>query len=115
MSSAPVSAPVSDSHLVFGDFLESLRLHGFTIGVGHYLRLQKLLSRVGPECRPHELKTLLCPIFATDEREQTRFYEEFDEFFDFDYPSVETGAEPVPTVAADVVMEVTAQPAAIGQ
>ena len=95
MSSAPVSVPVSESHLVFGDFLESLRLHGFTIGVGHYLRLQKLLARVGPECGPHELKTLLCPIFATDEREQTRFYEQFDQFFDFETSSIESGSEPV--------------------
>lgn len=104
---APVSASVSDSHLVFGDFLESLRLHGFTIGVGHHLRLQKLLSRVGPECQPHELKTLLCPIFATDEREQTRFYEEFDEFFDFEFPNVEPGSDAVITPNTEVVREVT--------
>src|SRR5262245_46348247 len=74
---------MSDSHLIFGDFIESLRSRGFTIGIGHQLRLQKLLSRIGPECKPYELKTLLCPIFATDEREQTRFYEEFDKYFEY--------------------------------
>ena len=99
-----VSAPVSNSHLVFGDFLESLRLHGFTIGIGHYLRLQKLLARVGPECRPHELKTLLCPIFATDEREQARFYEEFDRYFDFDEPSVEAVPAPIERSGGEVAM-----------
>ena len=91
--------PVADSHLLFGDFLETLQLRGFNISSGHYLRMQKLLSRIGPECMPHELKTLLCPIFATSEREQTRFYEEFDSFFDFE-PSNES--QPVRETVAEV-------------
>src|SRR6185503_10784573 len=94
------ASTMPDSHLIFGDFIESLRACGFTIGIGHQLRLQKLLSRVGPECTPHELKTVLCPIFATDEREQTRFYEEFDKYFDYE-SSVETGAEAVESVALE--------------
>jgi hypothetical protein len=83
-----------DSHLIFGDFIESLRARGFTIGIGHQLRLQKLLARIGPECKPHELKTLLCPIFATDEREQTRFYEEFEKYFEYE-SSVEDEGETI--------------------
>ncbi|HEU4767863.1 MAG TPA: hypothetical protein VFS77_10820, partial [Pyrinomonadaceae bacterium] len=94
--------PVSDSHLIFGDFLETLRRRGFNISVGHYLRLQKLLDRIGPQCKPHELKTLLCPIFATTEREQTRFYDEFDAFFDYDVSSLESVSEPVRESVADV-------------
>src|ERR1041384_849640 len=93
-----------DSHLIFGDFIESLRARGFTIGIGHQLRLQKLLSRIGPECKPHELKTVLCPIFATDEREQTRFYEEFEKYFDYE-SSIETGSEAVEPVAAEAEVE----------
>src|SRR5687768_17237194 len=76
-------APAPDSPLIFGDFIESLRLRGFTVGVGHYLRLQKLLSQVGPQCKPQDLKTLLCPIFATDEREQSYFYQQFEAWFGF--------------------------------
>lgn len=90
------------SHLLFGDFLETLQLRGFNISIGHYLRMQKLLARVGPECMPHELKTLLCPIFATSEREQTRFYEEFDSFFDFESHSESQAVqEPVAPVERD--------------
>src|ERR1041384_1832068 len=94
------ASTIPDSHLIFGDFIESLRAHGFIIGIGHQLRLQKLLSRIGPECRPHELKTILCPIFATDEREQTRFYEVFEKHFDYE-SSIESGAEAVEAVALE--------------
>ena len=78
------ASTIPDSHLIFGDFIESLRSRGFTIGIGHQLRLQRLLSRIGPECKPYELKTLLCPIFATDEREQKNFYEEFEKYFEYE-------------------------------
>ena len=94
-----------DSYLIFGDFIESLRAQGFIIGIGHQLRLQKLLSRIGPECRPHELKTILCPIFATDEREQTRFYEVFEKHFDYE-SSIESGAEAVEAVVLEAEAEV---------
>src|SRR5437763_7643127 len=78
----PDAQPLNSS-LVFGDFIEHLRRHGFTIGVGHHLRLQQLLLKVGAECAPQDLKTLLCPIFATSQKEQAFFYEAFDAFFDF--------------------------------
>src|SRR6185369_8437155 len=98
------AATIPDSHLIFGDFIESLRARGFTIGIGHQLRLQKLLSRIGPECKPYELKTILCPIFATDEREQTRFYEEFERYFDYE-SSIESGSESVEAVALEADAE----------
>ena len=98
------AATIPDSHLIFGDFIESLRARGFIIGIGHQLRLQKLLSRIGPECKPYELKTILCPIFATDEREQTRFYEEFDRYFDYE-SSIESGSESVEAVALEAEAE----------
>src|ERR1051325_8598144 len=98
------AATIPDSHLIFGDFIESLRARGFTIGIGHQLRLQKLLSRIGPNCRPDELKTILCPIFATDEREQTRFYEEFEKYFDYE-SSIETGSEAVESIALEAEAE----------
>ncbi len=102
---------VSDSHLVFSGFLETLRLRGFNISTGHYLRMQVLLARVGPACLPQELKTLLCPIFATNEREQERFYEEFDSYFDFE-SSVEAGAEPArPESVAEIERQPPARPA----
>ena len=74
------------SHLVFGDFLEHLRRQGFTIGVDQYLRLQELLNRVSGHCAPADLKTILCPIFASNERQQSQFYSAFDSYFDFSLP-----------------------------
>jgi hypothetical protein len=66
---------------LFDDFLISLRHQGFIIGVDHYLRLQELLSRVSGQCDHAELKTLLCPIFATHRNQQEKFYKAFDTHF----------------------------------
>jgi hypothetical protein len=76
------SNPGNSAPLAFGEFLGYLKQQGFTIGVDHHLRLHHLLSQVGEHCAPHELKTLLCPIFATSEREQELFYRAFDLYFD---------------------------------
>ena len=76
--------------LMFGELLAYLRQHGFRIGVDHYLRLQQLLERVGTRCAPHELRTLLCPIFATNRNQQEQFYRVFDSYFDF----FQSGDEP---------------------
>jgi len=68
--------------LAFGDFLAHLRRRGFAIGVDHHLRLQRLLDEVGGQCAPQDLKTLLCPLFATNEKEQELFYLAFDDYFE---------------------------------
>lgn len=71
----------NDSLLVFAGFLELLSGQGFTIGVDDHLRLQKLLNKISGNCAPDDLKTLLCPIFATDKTQQDRFYLAFDSYF----------------------------------
>ena len=74
----------TDAHtdpLVFDDFLTHLRRQGFDIGVDHYLRLQELLSKVGAECAPQDLKTILAPIFATNQAQQEQFHRAFDNYF----------------------------------
>ena len=68
--------------LAFGDFLESLRQQGFTFGVDDYLRVQELLNKVSGDCAPADLKTLLCPILATNKIQQEQFYAAFDSYFD---------------------------------
>src|SRR5688572_6315298 len=94
------------SHLVFGDFLEHLRRQGFTIGVDHYLRLQELLNRVSGHCAPPDLKTVLCPIFASNEREQSQFYSAFDSYFSFFHPVVDTKtSEPIDEIFSVVPKE----------
>lgn len=67
--------------LIFDDFLYYLRRQGFAIGVDHHLRLQEMLNKLGADCEPVDLKYLLCPIFATSEKQQQQFYRAFDSYF----------------------------------
>jgi formylglycine-generating enzyme required for sulfatase activity len=68
-------------NLPFGEFMAYLRRQGFIIGVDHYLGLQALLNKLGPDCRPADLKYVLCPIFASSEKQQNQFYRAFDSYF----------------------------------
>jgi CHAT domain/TPR repeat len=78
-----MTAPISASRiLLFSQFLNHLRQRGFIIGIEHYLRLQRLLDQVEPDCEPDHLKTLLCPIFATSRDQQEQFYLAFDSWLD---------------------------------
>jgi len=70
----------SSPALLFDEFLVDLRRRGFTIGVDHHLRLQQLLPRLSGRCSPEDLRSLLCPLFATNERQQEVFYNAFDSF-----------------------------------
>ena len=74
-------SPKKDTQLMFGELLAQLRQHGFPIGIDHYLRLQELLDKVGAACAPEDLKTLLCPVFATSRGQQEQFYRAFDSYF----------------------------------
>ena len=76
------SAVPQNDRLIFGELLDLLRQHGFRIGLDHYLRLQTLLERIEGCCAPDELRTLLCPIFATSKSQQEQFYRIFDSYFD---------------------------------
>lgn len=68
------------SILAISEFLSYLRLKGFKIGVDHYLRVQELLNRIAEDCPPENLKTLLCPLFATTKSQQEQFYKDFDSY-----------------------------------
>jgi TonB family protein len=76
------SAVPQNDRLIFGELLDNLRQHGFRIGLDHYLRLQTLLDKIEGRCAPDELRTLLCPIFATSKSQQEQFYRIFDSYFD---------------------------------
>jgi formylglycine-generating enzyme required for sulfatase activity len=62
-------------------FLEVLRAHRFPVGIGHRLRLLQALDTWQGAFPPHRLRTLLCPIFATNAEEQRLFYHLFDKHF----------------------------------
>ena len=86
---------------------ERLRQEGFRLGVDHQLRVQELLSvrtmdamHVGPA----NLKTLLCPLFATNRAQQETFYRVFDEVHAdvAKLAPVKPGPVPVPERASGV-------------
>lgn len=70
----------SSPPLLFEDLLIHLRRVGFSVGVDQYLRLQHLLPQICSECSPDHLKSILCPLFATNEKQQEVFYRAFDSF-----------------------------------
>jgi hypothetical protein len=62
-------------------FLEVLRANQFPAGLSHRLRALQILDAQEAEYAPYRLRTLLCPIFATNPDEQRRFYELFDRHY----------------------------------
>lgn len=82
-----------DRHLLLGDLLEHLRLHGFPVGVDTYVRAQRLLDKVSGGCAPEDLRTILCPLFASDRKQQDFFYLAFDQYFEL---AVAAGVVPPP-------------------
>jgi tetratricopeptide (TPR) repeat protein len=85
------------SLLPFSGFLDLLKRRGFAVGVDRHLRLVSLLEKIGGECRPEQLKHLTAPLFATNEKDQARFYRVFDEYFVLLRPNVpreETEGQP---------------------
>ncbi|HJQ71261.1 MAG TPA: tetratricopeptide repeat protein [Blastocatellia bacterium] len=93
-----------DVPLIFSDFIEYLRRQGFVIGVEHYLRLHRVLSLNEGVSAPHDLKTFLCPVFATSKAEQEQFYQAFDSFFAIFHAAV-AGRESNVTAAPDVMID----------
>jgi len=65
--------------LPFAGLMEDLRGQGFVIGTDHYLRVQAVLRAFGTNLEsPEKLKTLICPVFAVNEKQQAAFYRSFD-------------------------------------
>ncbi|MCB0854609.1 MAG: hypothetical protein KDD63_20450, partial [Bacteroidetes bacterium] len=68
--------------ILFGDFIEFLRTHGYPIGVDTHLKINRILERVEEGFPAESLKTLLSPIFANSSQQQEDFYQLFDSFFE---------------------------------
>ena len=75
MEPTPLCSP-----LLFEGLTDHLRRLGFSVGVDHHLRLQYLLSHLYGQCSPEDLKSLICPVFAVNEKQQEAFYSAFDSF-----------------------------------
>jgi hypothetical protein len=72
-----------------------LRLRGFAVGTDHYLRLERLLSRVEQTHSPAELEALLGPLFATDQKRQEEFHQVFARHFPSEGLAMAAEIEPV--------------------
>ncbi len=68
-------------NLPFEALLSVLESRGFRVGIEQRARLHQLLGDSGFRYAPERLKTMLCPIFASDDGQQEEFYQIFDEFF----------------------------------
>ncbi len=62
-------------------FLDKLEREGFAIGIEKQLRIQEVLRKL-PENTPlDKIKTSLCPLIASNEKEQVQFYDLFEAHF----------------------------------
>jgi hypothetical protein len=86
--------------LPFEHLIEQLRRHGLHIGVDHHLRVRQLLNRCAARCSPAELKTLLCPVFATNAEQQELFYRAFEIAYPFFCDAFAEGSAVVPAAGA---------------
>lgn len=62
-------------------FFEQLKQQGFDIGVDTYLRIEQLLRQWPSSYERETLKGALCSIIATNDKQQTLFYQIFDHHF----------------------------------
>ncbi len=81
-SSKNVAGPTTDvpiKHLPLEQLTQLLRGEGFSIKPDDYIELLKVVEKFGTD-NPASLKTKLCPLIATSEDEQNKFYRIFDEY-----------------------------------
>ncbi|MFN0085906.1 MAG: SUMF1/EgtB/PvdO family nonheme iron enzyme [Blastocatellia bacterium] len=87
--------------LPFDGLFAHLQARGFVLGVDQHLRLQLLLARIGAEvCSFEQVKTLLCPLFATNREQQREFHRLFDQFIAVSEPEAEPSPAPEPAPPA---------------
>ncbi|MFM9909713.1 MAG: hypothetical protein ACKVOW_10205 [Chitinophagaceae bacterium] len=93
-SSKNVAGPTTDvpiKHLPLEQLTQLLRGEGFSIKPDDYIELLKVVEKFGTD-NPASLKTKLCPLIATSEEEQNKFYRIFDE-----YVRITNSQEPIQT------------------
>jgi hypothetical protein len=65
-------------HRLLSLLLPSVEAAGMSLSPDRYIRLQRLWLMLPDDCAIDALQNLLCPIFATDERQQDAFMEAFE-------------------------------------
>ncbi len=64
---------------LLAELLTTLEGEGFSFGLEEHLRWQRMLARLPDDLSAEQLKTIVCPLLATDETEQALVYQVFDE------------------------------------
>jgi formylglycine-generating enzyme required for sulfatase activity len=84
--------------LPFADFLDHLARSGFEITIDHHVKLHLVLNQFAKERNPNDLKYLIAPIIATNEKRQQAFYEAYDSYFhalpDIETSNIDTPSDP---------------------
>src|SRR5690349_7823855 len=83
-------------HLPLELLLNMLRKKGFYIKPDDYIEILKVIEKFGTDDLD-EIGRLICPLIATSEEEQVRFYKIFEEYKRFNGGSVITDKPPVNT------------------
>src|ERR1017187_8113926 len=94
-----MESSASSPPILFEEFLVHLRRLGFHVGIEQHLRVQQLVASICGECSPEDLKTLLCPLFAANEKQQDAFYRAFDTFFPLLSVTTEAPGSSAPALA----------------
>ncbi len=78
-SNAVTSAIQPTIHLPLEQFVVMLRKEGFFVKPDDYIELLKVVEKFSTG-NPADLRSKLCPLIATNEDEQLKFYKVFDEY-----------------------------------
>ena len=68
-------------NILFNEFLDHLKKQGFVFGIDQIEKLHSILNHLNKDCVPSELKFIICPVFASNAKQQEIFYREFDLYF----------------------------------
>lgn len=71
-----------NQELLLTGFLDELKRNGFSVTPDRIAELQIVLRTLATDGGPQDVKSLVCPIFATSPKEQTFFYRLFDRYFE---------------------------------
>lgn len=95
-----IGLPHQYSYLPIRELIEALKDQGFNIGVEHYTDLKCVLDEMAFDNRisNHDLRHVLCPLFATNAEEQDLFHSTFDKVFSPD----ESWKRDIPRQAAPI-------------
>jgi DNA-binding LytR/AlgR family response regulator len=89
------TAIATKHHRLLSLLLPTVEAAGMTLSPDRYIRLQRLWRMLPDDCSVDALRNILCPIFATDERQQDAFADAFERIVqqDLELPAIKPSAD----------------------